>query len=187
MRGDIRNWQKALESRVNWGWLAGCFGNTRISPEDVDFLVERNGHFLLGEIKPAQDAVGTGQEIVLQQLAMLPQFTCFCLTGSIRNHEITPSTIFLYGRDVAPRPATHASFRLFVSAWFADAERRPLSKARFPSPGDSGRTPERIVAPPRLCPVCGEPLQSGFVCHAVCVPKWEQMNREASMHQWMAR
>lgn len=128
-RGDIRNWEKALRSRVNWGWLEGCFGSTWISVTDADFLVERNGHFLIGEIKPIEDTAKVGQEILLTQLARLPQFTTFCLTGSIKNHEITPATIFIYRRDQGPRPITHEGFRTFVSAWFQQAERNPFMRA----------------------------------------------------------
>ena len=65
----IRN--QAQYDRGIWDWtlLQGCFGNTRITPTDIDGCIERHGCFLWIETKRPGAEVPKGQEIVLYQLA----------------------------------------------------------------------------------------------------------------------
>lgn len=90
--GDIRDWDAALASRCNWGWLRGAFGGT-ITPSDIDFIVERRGHFLIGEIKPNRESITEGQDILLRRLAQLPRSTVFYLVGKVVEHQIWPKEI----------------------------------------------------------------------------------------------
>lgn len=57
----IRDMDKFVDGVWDWGVLAGCFGNTRISPSDVDGEVERNGHFLTLEAKSPNAGISDGQ------------------------------------------------------------------------------------------------------------------------------
>jgi hypothetical protein len=116
--GNIRDWNKALAARCNWGWLRGCFGPT-ISPTDVDFIVERRGHFLVGEIKRPDQEVPQGQMILLEALSRLPQFTVFILVGDIEGHEIEPTKLLILGQEW--QPASTETFRAFCTEWTARA------------------------------------------------------------------
>lgn len=52
----------------DWALLRGCFGETLITPTDIDACIERKGHFLWIETKLPGIPVPRGQEIVLHQL-----------------------------------------------------------------------------------------------------------------------
>lgn len=125
MRGDIRSWDKALETRCNWSWINGAFGGTRISVSDVDFLIERKGQFLIGEVKPSR-SISQGQTLTFKSLAAIPQITAFFLVGSITEHEIEPVEILVMGEGW--RKITRTGFYEFCARWFLCAtEGRCLS------------------------------------------------------------
>ena len=117
--GDIRDWDKAMESRCNWSWLQLAWGGTNISPSDIDFVVERRGHFLVGEVKPTRkEAIGSrGQEILFTQFARLPRVTAFYLVGDIVQHKITPKEMCVIGQSW--QPVDRDGFLTFCGRWFA--------------------------------------------------------------------
>jgi hypothetical protein len=124
-RGDIRNWTKADGSRVNWGWLFGAFGPA-ISPSDIDFIVERRRHFLVGEIKPARNAMTRGQTIMLRELAAVsPCFTIFYLIADIdyEQREITECREILIEGEGHWYPCSRESFRSFCESWYQRANK----------------------------------------------------------------
>lgn len=53
----------------------GCFGNPRISPTDIDGMVERRGKFFTFEYKPEGKPVSQGQFMSLDALARQKNFT----------------------------------------------------------------------------------------------------------------
>lgn len=65
----IRNRQ--FYDRGIWDWeiLRGCFGESRVTPTDIDGCIERRGNFLWIETKLPGIEIPRGQEIVLYQLA----------------------------------------------------------------------------------------------------------------------
>lgn len=109
-------------SMWNWAILHGCFGSTRISPTDVDGLVERNGHYLLLECKGAKvTGLDTAQHIVFRGLARDHGVTVFVLYGD-RNLP-TRMTVFHPGGDVERIDKTDLDgVRCRVKAWFAFAD-----------------------------------------------------------------
>jgi hypothetical protein len=121
-RGDIRDPKKAQDSRCNWSWLNPAWGNTRISPTDVDFEVERKGKFLTGEIKTTRDGLTQGQTILLQAKAKIPQFTVFVLVGDITENEIWPKEMMVVGQNEW-HPVDRADFLAFCMQWFQAANR----------------------------------------------------------------
>ena len=124
MRGDIQDWAAALESRCNWSWLNAAFPRTLISVSDVDFLIERNGHFLIGEVKPHQDQIRQGQHLTFKALASMPEVTAFYLVGDIREHEITPRQMLVCGENVWT-PVDRPTFFNFVAGWFRRVDNMP--------------------------------------------------------------
>jgi len=116
IKGDIRSWQDALNSRCNWGWLMGAFGPT-ISPTDIDKIVERHGQFLVTEVKRPGQQVPQGQMLLLEALNRLPRFTVVILEGEIENHEIWPMRLYTFGEGW--QPATRPSYRAFCCEWYA--------------------------------------------------------------------
>jgi hypothetical protein len=114
--GNIRSWQSALDSRCNWGWLLGAFG-PKITPMDVDFIIERCGQFLVGEIKRGREDITQGQMILLRTLAGSVGFTVFALVGDIEEHEIWPREM-LSLPDGTWRAIDRPGFFHFCCDWF---------------------------------------------------------------------
>ena len=52
----------------HWDWTKGCFGNTNITPMDLDALVERRGHFLVFETKEIGVPIPEGPRRALKAL-----------------------------------------------------------------------------------------------------------------------
>lgn len=81
-RGDLRDVLRHAQSKWSWAWLVPAFGDSRISPTDVDGFVERNGQFLVLECKPVLEAMPQGQRLALTALARIPVFTVLILIGN---------------------------------------------------------------------------------------------------------
>ena len=127
-RGDIRNWDRALATRCNWSWLSLAWGGTRISPSDIDFVVERRGHFLFIELKPSKGAITRGQDILLSQLSNLgAKITVVYLVGTVdEDHEIAPSAMRVLGNGDW-EPVDRSGFLTFCGRWYAEADGRVLA------------------------------------------------------------
>jgi hypothetical protein len=116
VRGAINNPEAFLAARWDWSFLNGCFGETRISPTDIDACVERHGHLLYIENKPFNGSVSGGQAMVFD---------------AIRRKG--DAVLVIYGRQESPPyrmqiwpgesvPATLDSIRTYVAAWFMAAD-----------------------------------------------------------------
>lgn len=69
VRGQILNMERYRQAKfIDFSGLLGAFPNQNISPSDIDFIVERHGRFLIGEIKLRGTLVPTGQKILLDAL-----------------------------------------------------------------------------------------------------------------------
>jgi hypothetical protein len=65
----------------DWSWTKGCFGDTNISPMDVDGIIERNGNFLVFETKNVGVQIPQGQLYTLQAMHRLGRFTIMIIHG----------------------------------------------------------------------------------------------------------
>lgn len=61
----IRNPEFYANGFWDWSILNGCFGNTKISPTDIDGCVERKGRKLFLETKRPGTPIPYGQELTL--------------------------------------------------------------------------------------------------------------------------
>lgn len=77
----IENERAYLDNIWNHAIWNGCFGDTKISPTDVDGLVERNGYFLLLEFKAPRATIGTGQRLAQDSLLATGAFTVMNIWG----------------------------------------------------------------------------------------------------------
>lgn len=84
-----------MEAIWDWSILDGCFGETNISPSDVDGMVERNGHHLFLETKGDGVEIPMGQWLSYKSLAKKPRTTVIIIWGE-RN---TPTKLLvLWGK-----------------------------------------------------------------------------------------
>src|SRR6266516_2086082 len=56
----------------DYRWLGDALPG-KIAPMDVDFMLERNGHFLVLELKPAKAPLPMGQRLTLKALTRGPK------------------------------------------------------------------------------------------------------------------
>lgn len=63
----------------------------RVAPSDLDLVLERNGHYLIMENKPAGASLSMGQRIMLKNLVRIPRSTeVWVVWGDERNVEVGP-------------------------------------------------------------------------------------------------
>lgn len=105
----------------------GCFGNTKIMPTDIDFIVERKGNFLVMELKVENKQIFYGQELMLMNLSKIPKFTVVLayhkprskcsLCGAIHDKpEFTSIRIYPSLKVV---PITNEGLKNIVSEWYS--------------------------------------------------------------------
>lgn len=117
----VRSAHDFLDGVWDWAILDGCFGNTKISPTDIDGMVERNGQVLFLETKKPGVEIPTGQLIAFKTLAKRRRCAVLIIWGEKQNpvkmRYITSAI------DKTYDPADVKDLRLLVSYWFWWAER----------------------------------------------------------------
>lgn len=118
----IQNPEAFMDGVWDWGILSGCFGNTQISPTDIDGFVERKGKFLILETKAPGVEVKRGQEITFEALVKFAGAVVIVIWGNRDN----PERIKVYsqkepnGKEYAD--ADVSKLRWLVSSWFQMAD-----------------------------------------------------------------
>ena len=85
---SIKNKDQYVANLWDWGFLDGCFGNTKIRVTDLDGLVERNGHFLFIEAKSSGVGVPRGQQILFDRLIESGRNTVLVVWGEPNRPEM---------------------------------------------------------------------------------------------------
>lgn len=103
----------------------GCFGNSKIMPSDIDFIVERKNNFLMMEFKPEDKAVFYGQELLLQRLSRVPKFTVvlvFHSRGRTLHEKLDVKAMKEYPNGERIE-ANNKNLIIFVTEWYAKADK----------------------------------------------------------------
>lgn len=119
----IRDKQSFTEGLPDWSCLDGCFGATRISPTDVDGLVERRGALLMLEWKRPGGELRQGQRITLLALCKYPRCAGVVVWGTTTPMAPERMQLFWNGKAQDVTPADMDKVRSAVSRWFAMADR----------------------------------------------------------------
>jgi hypothetical protein len=109
----------------DWDFLVPAFRGTRITPMDIDAIIERNGQFLIIETKSPGKTVPVGQQITFRALMALGCFHIFFVIGKT-DDEIEGLAEWHPGRIDPPEPLPADAARVVrrVAAWFAWADGR---------------------------------------------------------------
>jgi len=83
---NIRSVASFMRSLPDWTEFNTCFEPSRIRISDIDGIVERNGHFLVLDLKHPNTTLNTGQRILYQQLVR-KGFTVVIVFGTT-THDI---------------------------------------------------------------------------------------------------
>lgn len=113
----IRDRGLYLRNAPDWGALEGCFGG-RVSPTDVDGMVEINGCVLFLEAKASDATVKRGQEIAFAALASRPR-TAVVVIYHTSASPLVPVALQVWTAK-GPRPresCTLEALRQRVTAW----------------------------------------------------------------------
>jgi hypothetical protein len=130
----IRDMEKFSTGFWNWGILAGCFGDTKIAPTDVDGCIERNGYKLIIETKLPGNKVPLGQARFLQSFVN-DGHTVLLVWGQKDNPE--KITVMTPTATIAYESATLGTLRSIVSSWFDYADSHVIGKH---DPREAART-----------------------------------------------
>ena len=120
----IRDIDKFMQSAIDWGLFAGCFGPKENNvPSDIDGLMDKNNQWLLIE-KKYYGGLTEGQEIKFKKYWKETKTHAVMI---IYGTEKQPTSIEIWqaGSDEIYRfpSATHELLRKLFKVWYAAAER----------------------------------------------------------------
>lgn len=115
----IRNLKYFEAGFWNWGILDGCFGDSRISPTDIDGCIERHGHKLLLETKMPGAKIPFGQQLTLE--SFVRDGATVIIVWGLKD---SPQKIRVMTPHVTKdyEVATLETLRSIVAKWFAFAD-----------------------------------------------------------------
>lgn len=118
-RGEIRNRESFDRAIWDWSILEGCFGDSRISPTDIDGCVERKGHKLFLETKRPGAPMPYGQKLFLRSLVD-DGHTVLIVWGE----DDVPQSMKLITpfKQIEYKSTTLETLRQVVSQWFTWAD-----------------------------------------------------------------
>jgi hypothetical protein len=70
-----------FDGEFDWDFLLPAFEGTKITPMDLDCVVEKNGKFLVFETKLKDAPISLGQQIMLERLVETKLFNVIILRG----------------------------------------------------------------------------------------------------------
>lgn len=116
----VRNKDKFFEEHWDWGFLkaAGCFGDTKIEPTDIDGLTERKGNFLFIECKSPGVPLNMGQTILHKALLATGVFTVIRLWGNANTVNVTEIEVLSPWGNMAKQKANTDFYIEVVKRWF---------------------------------------------------------------------
>ena len=77
----LRSLPPGFDGAFDWAWLIECFKGTKVTPSDIDAVVERKGFFLVFETKSPGVEVPIGQMITLRRLYEIGCFSICIIHG----------------------------------------------------------------------------------------------------------
>jgi len=107
----------------DWAIFEGCFP-PRVSPSDIDGVIERNGHFLIIETKSADlDGIPRGQQITYEAFQRTGAVTILIMFGD-RNAP-SRAVAMLPSGEVRQYPTTDlAEMREVMTRWYQWADQK---------------------------------------------------------------
>lgn len=119
----IQNPQKFCAGLWDWALLDGCFGESKISPTDIDGFVERNGHVLILETKAPEASIPRGQEIMFVNLTKYNAATVLVIWGNTNNPQMMQR--WEHGYATRKIEADTGTLRNAVVYWYKRANQGP--------------------------------------------------------------
>lgn len=118
---NIRNLLTYFGEAADWSLFNDCFTNG-IRFTDIDGLVERNGYFLLGEVKQEGVEIQPGQKLCFERLQETHAFTVVTIWGTTADPKKL-HVYFLDGTNKPIDPVDFESFHTFIADWYAYVEK----------------------------------------------------------------
>jgi len=100
--------------------------NPKFLASNLDMVLERKGHFLVGEWKRPNESISKGQEILLTNLAMKPGFLVVLIEGDTdADMVVNKVQIFNPHKGWIEWGDSKESLKDLITQWYARAERSP--------------------------------------------------------------
>jgi hypothetical protein len=163
-----------MRSLPNWTEFNDCFTGTKIRISDVDGIVERNGDFLVLDVKRPGTPLNTGQRYLYTRLAELQTFTVLIVYAE--NENDVPSERLRSGAEamiaqigktvvqsiaqVQPdgtysiQPASNSDLWQRINKWFLAADMKPRHRKMVAVP---------INRPPQLADAIRQHMTPGQI------------------------
>jgi hypothetical protein len=114
----------SFDGVFDWSWTEGCFGETRITPMDLDGVIERKGKFLIFETKDIGVPIPKGQMYTFEALYRLNVFTILFIAG--KTHPEKLMAWFQPGlhngrKEIKHTDITLEYIRYVVESWYVFA------------------------------------------------------------------
>jgi len=112
---------------IDFGELVGVIPtNPRFLPSNLDMVLERKGHFLVGEWKRPNESISRGQEILLNNLAKKPGFLVVLIEGDTdADMVVNKVQLFNPHKGWIEWGDSKESLKDLITQWYARAERSP--------------------------------------------------------------
>lgn len=112
---------------IDFGELVGVIPtNPRFLPSNLDMVLERKGHFLVGEWKRPNESISRGQEILLNNLARKPNFLVVLIEGDTdAGMVVSKVQLFNPHKGWIEWGDNKESLKDLITQWYARAERSP--------------------------------------------------------------
>jgi hypothetical protein len=121
----IENPKRYVEGIWDWSVLDGCFGDTKIKPQDIDGSTERKGNFLHLEAKSVNAEIKSGQEIYWRNRIKSGRDTVIFIWGDAKTKTVEKIRVMSAWEDKTYDPSNLEMFREKVAAWFRWADKNP--------------------------------------------------------------
>lgn len=115
-------------THIDYGALKGIItSNSNFVPSNIDGIAERNGKFLVMEWKRPNEKVSKGQQILLQKLASVPNFTVLIIQGNTDNELVITNfwQVQSYGKCIKLGDSVEM-FKAFYTMWYEWANQKTL-------------------------------------------------------------
>ena len=99
--------------------------NLKLLPSNLDMVIERFGHFLIGEWKRPSEKISMGQEILLKRLATKDDFVVLLIEGDTDDGMVV-NNIEAINKDGTRIHigTTKEELKKFIRFWYEHAEKK---------------------------------------------------------------
>jgi hypothetical protein len=102
---------------IDFADLSSALG--KMLPSNIDMIMERHGHFLVGEWKRENENFGVGQKILLNALSRVPNFTVLIIEGNTDKEMVVNKFSMLSNEKLSPKGSGVEALKTYLADWLS--------------------------------------------------------------------